>query len=295
MTLPKLNVALISGSGHCGSTLLDFMLDSHSKITGVGEVMHFYSAQYGKKVPCACGKERPACDFWSTVKAPELGQDQTLYAYRKPLDFVMNRNRFWTREENGKYRIPLAQEAYLEQNENLYHAIHASAKPAVLVDSSKNVDRLNLLARSSAFQLTVIHVVRDGRGVVWSYMKKGTPFTRALARWVVANLKVMWISRRENVRIMRVRYEDLVHAPEATLKMILKRWELGWEPGMLDFRAHEHHQMGGNRMRLKKNEKSTLREDLSWKQNLTFWQKMMFGGLAGWLNLIYKYGYGLKR
>jgi hypothetical protein len=47
-----MKVIFILGSGHCGSTLLDLILDSHSKVFSVGEIGDLRKQKIG-----TCGKE----------------------------------------------------------------------------------------------------------------------------------------------------------------------------------------------------------------------------------------------
>jgi len=55
---------------------------------------------------------------------------------------------------------------------------------------------------------------------------------------------------------------------------------------MLDFRNFVHHEIGGNRMRLKK--ESEIKEDIGWKQKMPRKYKILFNLLFSWLNFYYK-------
>ena len=53
----------------------------------------------------------------------------------------------------------------------LYEAIVEVTGKAAVADSSKKPNRAFALAQSERLELKVLHLVRDGRGVVWSQLK----------------------------------------------------------------------------------------------------------------------------
>jgi len=87
-----------------------------------------------------------------------------------------------------------------------------------------------------------VHVVRDPRDNVRSFQE--VPFdlqgTAALAyRWLRYNREVLRAAAAAPDRFLRVRFEDLVAAPEPELRRIAAFLELGWDPALLDFAASE--------------------------------------------------------
>lgn len=59
------------------------------------------------------------------------------------------------------------------------------------------------------------------------------------------------------------------------------------EPEMMDFKNKENHQVAGNQ-RVRLSRESKIREDLSWKKEMPFLDKLKLNLLFGWLNLFYK-------
>ena len=63
-------VAFIMGPGHCGSTLLDMMLGSHTNAFSLGEIHRMSSMltdyNVSKKYPSICGICEGPCPFWNT-------------------------------------------------------------------------------------------------------------------------------------------------------------------------------------------------------------------------------------
>lgn len=261
-----MKVVFILGSGHSGSTLLDLLLDSHSKILGVGELV---SQDYD-----------PTNDtFWRDV----IPSGRLFDITRSKKDFFLGRKQYrYTKSgdvvDKGEYRGRII---------SLLQSAAAKKGARVIVDSSKNPDYMELLATSSTIDPMMIHIVRDGRGVFASYLRKyPEQFWFSCTRWFLMNLKVELLRRRLRVPYLYVRYEELVAHPQRVLEKILRQAELTFEPAMLNFRAVPHHQISGNRM--KREETNEIRIDESWRHTLTLGQKFLFNLLFGWLNLLYR-------
>jgi hypothetical protein len=87
-------------------------------------------------------------------------------------------------------------------------------------------------------QAKLIHAIRDGRAVACSIMPLdwGPNTAARAARWwmdaLVPGLALEALLGED--RIIRVRYEDLVRAPEETLSDLCARLEIGYEPQMVE-------------------------------------------------------------
>ena len=111
--MKKIPIIYIVGSGHCGSTLLDIILDSHSKIFGIGELENF-----NKESLCACGKELSKCSFWNDI----LKNPKNLKIRRKKIDFILNRDRYYTKEQGLLKDLA----DWLKNNELIYRNVRYS-------------------------------------------------------------------------------------------------------------------------------------------------------------------------
>ena len=239
----------ITGAGHSGTTLLVLMLGSHSQIRSAGEL-----SQAEQKLPdllrsdslCMCGVKFSECDYWQQVRKSVEHADGAS-------GFEVNTNDL---------------SKFASRNLTLLRAMTSVRKERFLCDSSKSLQRLNKLVRSSAIDLFVVHMVRDARAVAFSYQRKGMRrkrkgsvdsiwkkrsygFYSAARSWNRNNLAVSRIIRRKKLRYCRVRYEDLVTSPEQQLRRVLANIGLEFEPQQLEFWAQEHHVFAGNRMRRK--------------------------------------------
>ena len=58
-----IKIVFIIGTGHCGSTLLDLLLGSHSKAISLGEVYKVLSFGQDEPLCNLCGEK---CNLWDT-------------------------------------------------------------------------------------------------------------------------------------------------------------------------------------------------------------------------------------
>ncbi|MAE68043.1 MAG: hypothetical protein CMJ18_27655 [Phycisphaeraceae bacterium] len=102
----------------------------------------------------------------------------------------------------------------------------------------------------AALHTRFIHLIRDGRAVVASYLRKseGESAFRA-ARWwrhgVRRNRR--FLNRHPAGDRIDVCYERLCREPEPTLRDICRFLDLDFEPSMLEYWKHVEHFIGGNR------------------------------------------------
>ncbi len=221
------SVVYIAGYGRSGSTLLDVLLGGHPRIFGGGELTLLYEA-FAESARCSCGIEMPACPFWTEVVRR--------VARRRPGFDVLAAGRLTRRAErifgrSGGRRYGLLWRATIE-------AVGEVSGKDVIVDSSKVTQdpwrRAPLLSRACGLDVSVLHLVRDPRGVMWSARKGSNRrlergerprgfdgMASALAGWSLSNASVEWMSRtRGGLRTAIVRYEDLAADPASELARI---------------------------------------------------------------------------
>ncbi|MEU9831404.1 sulfotransferase [Streptosporangium sp. NPDC048047] len=130
---------------------------------------------------------------------------------------------------------------YAAAHRRLYDAAAEVSGRPVVVDSSKHASTAFCLA-AAGLDVHVVHVVRDPRAVAHSWRRRvprpedGRPMTRwsparTSLHWLAQNLSLELLARG-GVRVTRVRYEDLLDAPAATLGRVAA--EAGLAP-RLDF------------------------------------------------------------
>jgi hypothetical protein len=263
-------VIFILGSGHCGSTLLDLMLDAHPSIIGVGE-MHGLK---GDSL-CTCGKTASECSFWSNAAKSDMNAEQQIFLSK--LDFLLNKPRY----RSVKTKKLIDAKDLRQTIVSMYERMNAE----IIVDSSKSVERALLMSDAREIEPIIIHLVRDGRAVTWSYIRKYQRIIPFFFKWALENLKIEIAKRRFPGQRLFVGYESLAAHPEQTLRLITDAIGIAYDESMMDFRSGEHHQMGGNRMRFETERRIVA--DESWRKNMPQGLQAAFNSVFGWLNTFY--------
>lgn len=263
----------ILGSGHCGSTLLNLLLNGHSQILGLSEI--FIIKDFTKLV----WEKVLRSPFWRDVnQCYEECYGSSLFE----VDFS---DSSW-REILAWNRTRLTQ--WAEPNRNLFTCISEKSGQPILVDASKVPKRLYLLQKSKVCNIKVIHLVRDGRAVVNSYLRKYENFNTGINRWMKTNLAAFALrSQFKNEDWLQLKYEEIAIDPTATLERICNFTGVAYEPKMLNYRSHLYVGMGGNSMRSRRDENIAL--DERWKQELSGDYLVKFNFIGGWLNKFYGY------
>lgn len=140
------------------------------------------------------------------------------------------------------------------------------AMTSVFLDTSKDASRLRYLHESGRFDIYVLHLLRDGRAVAYSMIKKGTPARLAADDWVREHRQARRLRPSFAAeRWLPVRYEALCTSPGETMADICRFVGIPPELARTDYRAWDSHVLG-NRMRLAPGEE--IRLDESWRTGL---------------------------
>ncbi len=282
----KIPVIILAGEGHSGSTLLDLVMDSHSQVVGVGELSH-YGDHLNSGELCSCGNEIKDCEFWQKV-FEGVDVSKLPPTHRRKPDFLLNSDNFLYYAGGSEKKLDARE--YARAAERVYKNIARFSGKKVVFDSSKDYDRAEAIIKfSEDLDITLLHLVRDGRGVAYSNIKLGRRGFAFMKRWAMTNIKIELVKKRnKNIPNIFILYEDFVKDPKNILKFILGRVGLPFEPEMLRFKNNVHYQPGGNfnlRIKAKSDE---IKLDEKWKREMSAKDKIVFNVLFGWLNLFYK-------
>ena len=243
-----LKVLYILSHARSGSTILDILLGNHPQIVSTGELSKFYRFAFLDPQYCSCGQPVAECSFWSSVTT-RLHADQAVgdISRQNQLQNTFERYRYWplrafhppTRRRAGQYRRQLL---------GHYQAIAEASGKNIIVDSSKNglrALRLSEMAREGQVDARFLFLVRDGRGIVWSFKKqmarqpeigrqkdfKKKSTLRTTLSWLLANSLCEHVIRKvPSASTFRMRYEDLCSAPEETLTRLAAWAEVDPDP-----------------------------------------------------------------
>ena len=282
-------VLYVAAAARSGSTLLTRMLGQLPGHVPVGELVDVWERGVRADQHCACGERFASCPFWSAVGTRAFGGwDQVDLADVLALKRRVDRSAWIPLLLAPRLMPPFRRRLhrYADVLARLYTAVAEVAGASTVVDSSKTVSSAFVLRHAPGVRVQVAHLVRDPRGVAYSWSRRVHrpekaeerqysriwPPRLVARRWLTVNLLVD-VLRGVGVPVARVRYEDLVVDPRrevARVTEILGRRvpEAALEHlrvGEVDFAPS--HIPAGNRNRFRTGTVA-LRSDEAWRESL---------------------------
>ncbi len=250
-TVGAVKVLYVGGLPRSGSTLADLLLHHLPGHLGVGELFYLWRNCVVHDGLCSCGERFSQCDFWQAVgKEAYGGWDRVDVGEMLRLQGVVDKTSaiplLLARRRPRSFQRAL--DRYTSQLEQLYRAITTVSGEDIVVDSSKRPSMAFILSSMPSIDLRVAHVVRDPRGVAFSFGKhvaldpgvalKGemprSSARKVARRWVTVNATVAALART-GVPLVRTRYEDLVTSPRDELQRILAIEEIALDDEGFEF------------------------------------------------------------
>ena len=240
-------VLFIGGWGRSGSTLVDRTLGSVHGVTSLGELRDLWTRGIVENRLCGCGEPFLSCPFWTEVGQRAFGGWETLDLERlRRLRATVDRP--WTLPLLVWPVVPSfrrARNEYAATLDTLLDAIASVSGASLLVESTK-IATFAVLLRVTGRQVKMLHLVRDSRGVMYSWGKlvqrgdgsgvmaavPGVAAGDTMARygavsgsvryWVYNGLAQL-VGRMPPTRMpyRRLRYEDFIADPVAARAAIL--------------------------------------------------------------------------
>jgi hypothetical protein len=282
-------VLYVGGMPRSGSTLTDLMLHQLPGHVGVGEIFYLWRNGLAHDGLCACAKPFSECPFWAAVGEAAFGgwaetDPDHVMRLQQQVDRTSRIPLLVSRLRPRRFAAQLTE--YQEILRRLYAAIVAVSGQEVVVDSSKRPSLAYILRTMPDVDLRVVHVVRDPRGVAFSFAKHVTlpvgasvrsemprSSTRKVSRrWISVNALIAAL-RHLGVPLMRVRYEDLVAHPDRELRRVLDLTGRDAPDDVFDYVAPEGitvprtHVVAGGRIRLASGT-MPLRVDEQWQRDM---------------------------
>ena len=319
----KTRVLYLGGLGRSGTTLIERVLGELPGVCALGEVVHLWQRDIRDDERCACGKPFSGCEFWTAVGLKAFGGWARVDVHRiLALRELVERTRHVPLLAAGaagggsaggaRNRAPadlsaLAAE-YAEYYTRIYEAAAAVAGATVVIDSSKHSALAHCLRHSEDIDLRVLHVVRDPRGVAYSWTKKVVRPEAAgrdeMTRYTPTRSALLWnaqnaafgLLRQCGVSVRRLRYEDFLADPRGTVHRLAAYMGLDTSVEPLYFLEKTSVELGrchsaaGNPMRFLTG-RIQLRPDDAWRQALPPRQRAIVGVVCA--PLLRSYGYGL--
>lgn len=277
-------ILYIMGAGRSGSTVLSIILGTHPKIEAVGEIKawHRYKGLPRDHI------DKRNYQFWHNVL--------NCYVYLKganpnfeQLNVICNQI-----EAHNKllwhlfHKLPFAiVNDYYEHINFLISSIKTISKKDIILDSSKNICRALFLLTFLSNKVKVIHLIRDPRGTLWSFMKKNVEQKskkpiKAIIDYIAINSAASLIRYLFKKHVIKVRYEDIEKNPGKAISNIADF--VGLTPMHLIERLNSKdvfeikYLIDGNRVR--KNHTIKFHADEEWKSKLPIIHKMLCSLIA---------------
>lgn len=300
----KLKILYITGWDRSGSTLLDNMLGQVDHFAPTGELRYVWDIGLQQNRLCSCGTAFRDCTFWQEVFREAFGGfDRVEPDEMLKLRDEYDRARFVLLRRSTRSR---GVETYRSALVKIYRAISSVSGASVIIDSSKTPSQAYILQGCPEIELHLVHLIRDPRAIAYSWLRKKpirdiegeymAQFSPARSSlWFNAHQTATELLKRTHAGgYLRVRYEDLITAPRATLTLILalvgrRETELRFvHDGAVSMRAV--HGILGNPNRFDRG-LVKLRIDDEWRKKLKRSQMLLVSVLTS--PLLIRYGYPL--
>ena len=305
-----IKVLYITGYGHSGSTFIDTALGNQVDTISVGELSNMYQYVWEGSKLCGCGQKASECFFWQDVKKNwrrRIGKEFFHGYFKRQQAYEKWRDPFnWYRLTSENKRQSFDFKSHIKQTHALYEAIHEVSGKSLIIDSSKIPTQAMFLSMVKGLDLSLLHLVRDARGICWSSIKKAErvakrqvsvgktwiTLLRAIAGWSLANLESELIARRmPKGHTMLMRYEDFVINPDKMLEKLGVFTKRNFESVIKKVHKREildkGHAIAGNRLR--KKVAIRLQPDFEWKEKMPRRYKILCHAMTALL--LSRYGY----
>ncbi len=248
----QVNLLLIRGLGHSGTTILDLALGAHPQITGLGEAIRILErprpgeenrgparlrGELRHQRRCTCGQLASDCPVWGPVLEWLPANDE------RPIGDKLN------------HLVTVLDGQRPETD------LHWA------VDSYQADLQVPQLSWPSG-EIRCLFLVRDVRSWVHSRSHgRDRPAAdwRALARWLRTNRQLERALGRSGRPVFVLGYEELALAPKASLCRLCEWLGLEFDGAMLSpGPSSSSHILAGNRMRFDSERSATIRYDGSW-------------------------------
>lgn len=303
-----MRVLLIAGQGRSGSTLLERVLGELPDVCALGEAAHVWQDRLHDAERCGCGAWFAQCEFWRAVGDRAFGGWHHVDKRRiVGLWSTVVPTRLLPRLVSpGRDRLAHIRE-FVDHHTRVYAAAAAVSGARVVIDSTKYPALAFCLRWATDLDLRVVHLVRDPRGVAYSWTKQVArpetdgatavpryPPARSALRWSAHNAAIHVLARlgREQrhrlprrIPVALIRYEDFIAEPRRTLRSLASFAGLEPAPHELSYLSDDHVELGtihsaaGNPMRFTTG-RTPLRRDDAWRHGLPAGQRRLVSAIC---------------
>lgn len=303
-------ILYIGGAGRSGSTLLEMMIGEMHGFLRAGELTYIWERGFLENQLCGCGRPFRECPFWGDVLASSFG-DLTEAEVRDIQKAKEKCCRLWSipgivNPEISGRTAKVKMNTYRSALTRLYAGLWEIGGGRCIIDSSKYPAEAFLLSGLTGVEVRYIHLVRDPRGVAFSWQRRKKrpeihwrralmpryPVAVTAVAWRVYNRLFEWIGAKSPEAYLRVQYEEMITEPERVMRRIALFVGFNCDSrnyisdGKINFTTN--HSVSGNPIRFKTGA-VTLRNDDVWREKMRWWKRMLVSMLAG--GMMNRYGY----
>ena len=305
-------VGYIGGMGRSGSTLLERAIAEVPGFCALGEVRLLFHRGIVQNELCGCGQPFHSCPFWLQVGERAFGGWENVDTGRVRFlaDRVDRMRRVPRYVAPGRSRSRDLAREYARYFQRIYQSAGEVSGARCVIDSSKNASTAYALRAAGDIDLSIVHIVRDSRGVAYSWtkslprpettrdaampdMERNTPARTAL-RWLLHN-GAFAVLRRTGIDVLPVTYEAFTADPGDVVSQVARFLGAGVSAG-LDFVTGStiilsaNHQVAGNPMRFTTGAVQVRRDD-EWRQMLPRRSRLAVAMITA--PMLARYGYRL--
>jgi Sulfotransferase domain len=308
-------VLSIAGTGRNGATIIGRMLAQVPGVVAVGELGYLWERGLLLNQECGCGSPVRECPFWTRVGEEAFGGWDSVKPERVvALQRRVQRERYLPLLASRRLSRAVSHSfdanvyAYTHFMARLYDGILRASGADVVVDGMKELPYVYLQPRVPGIDLRILHLVRDSRGVAYSWAKhveRGVsvgqrevlrrPPSRSARRWVGVNA-MFHVLARTGVPTRFMTYESVVRSPRERIAEILAFAGVDFSAEELDFISANRtvdlgvtHTVEGSRTRFEAGP-VPLRVDDEWRTRMNSRDRRLVTAMT-W-PLLARYGYG---
>ena len=264
--LPE-TILYVAGYSRSGSTILDMMLGRNPAVVSTGELTYLLDDADNPNRVCTCGARYGECPRFGPWLNAQAGK--AALAAKKRLRAIESRAGLEVLKSGSASAQDTA--LYRDYATTLYTHLTEHTGARIIVDSSKSAKdaagRPLALARLAGLPVKILHLTRDPRAVVKSYVKDGSNWVaenhrkpkpldsfRPVIGWAKANSIARGLADDFGSDYLHVRYEDIMADPATALGKIGAFAGVSLDAELAAAQAGEpvlaDHNVGGNRTRL---------------------------------------------
>jgi hypothetical protein len=175
-------------------------------------------------------------------------------------------------------------------NEDIYEEMQKKTDGRTFVDSSKDFMLMMYLACSNKVDFHLVHLVRDGRGIIHSHRRKGESLIGSFSKWVGINFWTGIFAEKyvPEEKYMHISYDKFSSRPVKVIQKLNKKWDLdiSTDQYLEDINTLDLHNVTGNYIR--KENITTIERRAPWKK-WSWAKKAVLGSITYLPNKLWVY------